>query len=328
MTERALKIAYLGNSRFGWCTEVHIARTLTQMGHEVTFLQEDRQTPETVEAAGAEQDLVLFTRTWGLPAPLTDVWRRLEANGTVTASLHLDLYVGLEREATIDNDPFWQTQYVFTADGDPATSEKLAAVGIDHRWSPPAVVRDECVMGRFAWRFAKPVVFVGSAGDSYLKEWPWRKTLQTWLAATYGADYARFGNPDPVRGSTLNDLYASAGVAVGDSLCPGFTKPLYTSDRLFEAGGRGAVQVYPRIPGIEEAFGLVDGEHLFYYDYGDTDLLHDRITWCLDNPEAARAMADRGQAYIRENHTYHNRLAKVLADMGLRNNPEWEEPGA
>lgn len=225
-----MKLAYVGNFRYAHCTEVHLARTLETLGWEVVRLQEDAHIPASIEreAIDHEVDLVLYTRTWGQPPSLTDVWRRLEARGVVTASYHLDLYFGLQREATLENDPFWTTQHVFTPDGDLTSASRFVSMGINHHWSPPAVVHDECVPGLVQPRFQHPVVFVGS-GERYHREWPWRGQLLAWLRRCYPQDaFVRYGNENlVVRDRDLNDLYASVGVAVGDSLCPGYTKPNY-----------------------------------------------------------------------------------------------------
>lgn len=316
-------IVYIGNFRHPWCTEVHITRDLESLGHTVTRLQEPpgghgghlflREILVAAEQANA--DLVMFTRTWGLHPDATQTWRTLEANGVVTASYHLDLYVPLPRRASIENDPFWTTQYVFTADGDPTSQEWFDAHNINHHYSPPAVVSDECVEGTRRDRYDYPIIFVGS-GSNYHPEWRWRQELLGWLTATYGDKFRRFGGDQPegpTRGQDLNDLYATARVVVGDTLSfVGHTR--YFSDRLFETIGRGGFLVFPRIDGLDE-LGFVDGEHFRLYDFGDLDGLRVIIDYYIDNPDAAREIALKGQAFVRENHTYAHRLAAALDVM-------------
>lgn len=316
MTART--ILQVGNGRYPWCTEVHLRLSFQLLGHRVVFLQEDRQTPESIEEAAVqnEVDAVFYTRTWGLPSSLIDVWRNLEGRGIATASYHLDLYLGLDRQRTLANDPFWATQHVFTPDGDPVSQAQFESMGINHHYCPPAVLAAECVDGHRNARFAHDVVFVGS--ESYHPEWPWRPTLIEWLRTTYGQRFARYGaGAEVVRGQHLNDLYASAKVSVGDSLCPHFTKPLYVSDRLFEAIGRGSPLIFPRVPGIEDHLGFVDGEHCAFYEYADFDQIRELIDRYVDDQDEARAMAKRGQTFVRAHHTYDKRLAEALAIMGL-----------
>lgn len=313
-----VSVAYIGNFTQRHCTEVHVADALEKLGCRVIPLQESTRPLDEIEAVAASTDLLLYTRTWGLadrPAAIS-MFRRLERSGTVTASFHLDLYVGLNREVTLDGDPFWSTQWVFTPDGDPASDEIFKARGIQHVWSPPAVHRPECVPGRYDAAFAHDVVFVGSYPYPHA-EWSYRNRLVEWLQATYGAGFKRYGSGSTtIRNEPLNDLYASASVVVGDSLCPGFTKPGYWSDRLTETLGRGGVLVWPRIDGVAEQ-GFIDGIHYLGYDFGDFDGLKARIDFLLANDVLARQMADRAQRFVAEHHTYRNRMATLLETVGL-----------
>ena len=108
---REVTVLYVGNYLHSFCTEAHIARDLEALGHKVVRFQEppgggDLATLQKIEKAAEGVDLVLWTRTWGLPREATDMWRRIEARGVATASYHLDLYVGLQRQAKVEHDPF------------------------------------------------------------------------------------------------------------------------------------------------------------------------------------------------------------------------------
>jgi len=334
-----LTIVYLGNFRHPWCTEVHIARELEGLGCHVMRWQEPsdptagtrfslRRLREHVRSE--RPDLVLFTRTWGLPGEVTRMWREFEELGAVTASYHLDLYVGLQREAGIEDDPFWTTGFVFTPDGDPRSAEFFASKGINHHWLSPAVVSDECFIGDFDSRFDYDVVFVGSEG--YHPEWPWRGQLIHHLRERYGPRFRRFGGDTPegpIRGKALNDLYATARVVVGDSLClPGHTH--YWSDRYFETLGRGGFLIAPEIIGLDQFLtpnahyvpyrhpqsalaALTDGEALHVVDW--------LVRWALREDQARRAIQIAGHEHVRANHTYKHRLAEALAIMGFVDPP-------
>lgn len=207
------------------CTETHVAAALEEIGCEVRRVQEDVNDPkmlDRLEQAAAGADLMLYTRTHAMPDPARAIalWRSLEADGVVTASFHLDLYLGLVREATLEGDPFWMTGLVLTPDGAPASQAEFERRGINHVWSPPAVHRPECVPGRFRPKMAHDVTFVGSYPYPH-PEWRWRDTLVEWLSATYGRGFRRYGGGSTVvRNEPLNDLYASAKVVVGDSCNP------------------------------------------------------------------------------------------------------------
>lgn len=311
-------ILYIGNYRHRHCTEVHLTATLEQLGHTVTRVQEDEWTPrpDLLVEAGARHDVVFYTRTWGFadrPAGVR-VFQELAERGVVTASYHLDLYVGLAREEGVHGDPFWSTQHVFTPDGDPATDTWMVAHGINHHWIRPGVYRPECVPGVVEPAFQQDVVFVGSS--SYHPEWQYRKQLLQFLERTYRRRYRRYGGGAVVvRNEALNNLYASAGVVVGDSLCLGFTHPYYWSDRVYETVGRGGFLIHPFITGLDEEF--VDGEHLRFYEYGDFKGLKALVDYYVAHPLEARAIAAAGQQHVRDNCTYHQRLAEALNIMGI-----------
>lgn len=315
-----MNIVYVGNFKHPWCTEVHIAADLERLGHWVVREQEPAQhDPEFLAkldttCAAYDVRLLLYTRTWGKLGPdATALWRKLERCGTTTASYHLDLYVGLQRAASIDADPFWTTQHVFTPDGDPTSEAFFAAAGINHHWSPPAVVSDACVPGNYDPRFDYDVVFVGS--ESYHPEWPWRPALIDGLRKRYGDRFRRFGGDlpgGPVREQALNDLYASAQVVVGDTLAlPGHTH--YWSDRYPETMGRGGFLLAPWVEGMTYKAEVEFGR----YNTGDIDDVCKRVDSWLDDPIARALIAWNGQDRVRDEDTYRHRLSVALDTMGL-----------
>lgn len=313
-----MKVTYIGNFNYGYCTEVHIAKTLRNLGVEVQQLQEDQlQVGELFDLA-SDSDVLLYTRTWDVAGrgKMIRTFRALEKQGVVTASYHLDLYLGIKREASLNGDPFWATQFVFTPDGDPASQERFEKLGIAHHFIRPGVFKSECVPGRLRRRWRKDVVFVGTV-DGYHNEWPYRKQLHDWLKETYGSKYGKHGHPESVvRGQALNDLYASATVVVGDTLCPNFTKPYYWSDRVYETVGRGGFLIHPFIEGLDDEFR--DGEHLRFYDYGDFDNLKSIIDHYRAKPREAREIAMQGQQHVIENCTYDDRLKEAFGIMGFQ----------
>lgn len=328
-------------------TETHVARELEALDHAVWRFQEPGGGGNTATLRALERvvdeheaELLLWTRTWGLPSEATGMWRRLESRGVKTASFHLDLYVGLPREQALHRgDPFWTTGFVFTPDGSEQATAVFRELGINHHWSPPAVVSDEVASrmpGSYRAEFAYDVCFVGSPGEAYHPEWAWRGMLLDWLERTYGQremGYRRFGlelsapRPQPtrgpgprllgpraterpaMRGQRLNDLFASAKVVIGDSLClPG--RRDYFSDRPFETVGRGGFLIMSSAPGLD-AF-LTDRQHLVYYDVGDLDGLRARIETALDFPDLRERIQRCGSAHVEAHHTYKHRLARVI----------------
>lgn len=315
-----MHVAQVGNFTQLHCTEVHLKRSLEALGCTVTPFQEDAYTPRALSRALADMpalDLLLFTRTWGRTLTHGHLeW--LRGQGVPSVSVHLDLYVGIERGGprnpcswhNIERDPFWATDWVFSADGDPASQKFFADRGIRHRWLPPAVVADECYLADVP--LARDLVFVGSR--QYHPEWTWRAQLLDWLAATYPRRCEFYGHAQPggpIRNVALNFLYASTRMAVGDTLCPGYAHTRYWSDRLTETLGRGGVLLHPRIQGMED-LGFVDGETVITYEYGDLPGLADRIDHYLKHDDEREAIRRAGHQLVKDRHTYTHRMRTVL----------------
>jgi hypothetical protein len=314
-----MNVLYVGNYRHPWCTEVHVTRDLERLGVFVQRFQEppgggtlDTLSDIERDALAYDIDVVFWQRTWGLPhRETTQLWRNLEAQGIKTASYHLDLYVGLARQRKVKGDPFWTTGTVFTPDGGLASEEWFKAQGINHVWSPPAVVSDELadvMPGSHRDEYDFDVVFVGSAPEHYHPEWTWRREMLDALKARYGDRFARFGGDTPggpVRGQDLNDLYATARVVVGDS-CFARWDQWYWSDRPMETIGRGGNLLFPHIELLERMLGPYPN-----YQVGDVKNLLLTVDWMLERPEPRAWIAPTIQR-IREEHTYVQRMERAL----------------
>lgn len=330
-----LSIAYLGNFSQPHCTEVHVAASLEEQGHKVARLQESDVSLRAIDEGTWGADLFLWTRTDGfLKASSAEMLAWLASKrvlGLPTASFHLDLYAGLSRRTgALEADPFWRTEHVFTPDG--GSPRFFERHGVNHHYLRPGVYGAECVSGEFNRELAADVTFVGSgsAHGSYHAEWVYRRELLAWLAKTYGPRFVKHGNPPSargrsfIRGRDLSDLYASARVVVGDTLClgpedatePRFTHAGYWSDRVYETVGRGGFLIHPRIAGLDAEFR--DGEHLRYYAYGDFAALRAIIDHYLDHDDERRRIAVAGQAFVRANCTYVYRTAEMLRILAER----------
>lgn len=315
-----VRIAYIGSFGRQYNTEVHIARDARALGHEVNCVEEADiiygLKYGTRTSFVPDPDLVLYTKSIGLPPQASDWWRELEEAGARTAGVHLDLYRGLARQSEILDDPFWQTGDVFTADGDPNTQAELELLGVKHHWLPAAVVSDECAVAENPEQGGADVVFVGST-RGYHPEYGFRLELIHALQRTYGPRFQCFGPQEGqlVEGLALNRLYQRHGrIVVGDSLIlPGHKN--YWSNRYYETVGRGGFLIGPHVSGIDCHFR--DLEHLRYYQAGDLPHLFDLIDYYLDHPDEARAIAANGQAHVRERHTYRNRVEAMLTTLGL-----------
>lgn len=322
-----MKIYMVGNFTAPWCSEVHWAKCLEKLGHEVTRAQENN-----LDRGWANQvrghDLFLWVRTWEGHVHLSDI-EQIRSMGVPSVNIHLDLFVGISREATLDTDPRWRTDYVFTADGDPKSQEIFEAHGINHYWLKAGVFDDACVMfePNDDPELQGDIVFVGGGKEYSHPEWPYRKQLIEFLETTYPTQYKKFGHPQRlVREDDLNQLYANAKIVIGDSLNVGFHHPNYWSDRIYETTGRGGFIIHPQIEGIQDEFSTLDFKtddgwmwdaapapvELVTYEYGNWQMLKDRIDYFLREEDYRKQIQKAGFERTKRDHTYTKRLDYML----------------
>lgn len=312
-----MRVSFLGNFGVSYSSESHHAASLESLGHEVIRMQEGKATGETVLDESLKSDLlvVVHTHGWWTPGlPLEDVLRRLKLAGVPTATYHLDLWLGLRRQADLAADPFYRLiDHFFTVD-------RLMAdwfnehTDVRGHYLPAAVFDRECLIADEPSLDGNDIVFVGSR--RYHHEWPYRPTLIDWLTATYGNRFTHVGGDGQVgttRGLDLNRLYASSKIAVGDTLCLNFDYPYYFSDRVFETLGRGGFLIHPRIKGMDEIF--TDREHLVFYEFGDFDQLQALIDYYLTHDEERERIRRAGHELVKANHTYVHRWATILGAL-------------
>lgn len=333
-----MRIAYVGNFTQTHCTEVHLAATLRDLGHEVIEIQENGITSDDLHAKIASEasswGLFLFTRTWGETVQLTHLTQLKNLNIT-TVSYHLDLYVGLTRkylhgndtlESILQTDPFWRTDFVFTPDGDPKSQAVFEANGVNHFYMKAGVYKPECYMASISPMIATDnsvkkhadVLFVGGGdilGSPHIyghPEWNYRNELIQWLRDTYGERFTKFGHPqETIRNDRLNQLYADTKVVVGDSVClAGFTHENYWSDRVYETIGRGGFLIHPYIKGLDDEF--IDGETIVFYEYGNWAQLKEKIDYYLEHDDEREKIRRAGHEFVKNNCTYHDRLKQML----------------
>jgi len=301
---RYKRIIYVGNFAAPFSTENDIKKSFEALGWEVTPVQENQLTDEMVNwiiSAQTNYDFILYTRTW---AEVGKQWRKvLKAKKVPIVSVHLDLYIGLDRGNDLANDPFFLSDYVFSADG--GHQDEFKKMGINHFFFPPAVLHTSCYLGEKEKRFEHDVIFVGSY--RYHGEWPYRPTLIKWLKDTYGSRFRLYPDGGPaIRGDELNRLYNSAKVIVGDSTF----SPNYWSDRIPETLGRGGFLIHPRVPELEKQFEYY--KHIIPYYHGDFESLKQIIDYYINADEERDKIRLAGLEHVKANHTYINRVEMII----------------
>lgn len=307
-----MRIVFVGNFRVPYTTENDIAWSYEKLGHHVIRMQEDHVRCEDVLFEALRSDMMHYVHTHGWETKgridMTEVLRRLDRANIPTVSTHLDTWYGLKRATDVANHPFWRTKFVFTADG--GADEWIKSLGINHYYLKAGVVERDCYLGIVEDRFKHDIIFVGS--KQYHPEWPYRPQLIDWLQKTYGDRFAHYGGDGlgVVRGDTLNNLYASAKIVVGDTLCLNFDRKEYWSDRIYETTGRGGFIIHPFIDGLQNDFEI--GKEIIDYKYGDFDELKHKIDYYLEHPASRREIQLAGHERTKRDHTYTNRMQQVI----------------
>jgi hypothetical protein len=237
--------------------------------------------------------------------------RSIEKMGIPTVSFHLDLYSNIARNGGIGSDPFWNTQHVFSPEGSTQAQQIFKAHGINQHYLPPAVFEDECYIATPDPAYAHDIVFVGGGTQYAHKECQYRGQLVTWLAATYGSRFKKYGYPEKsVRGTELNTLYSSSKIVIGDSLCKDFMDSYYYSDRAFESVGRGAFMIHPYIAGITDHF--TDRKEIVLYSFGNWTQLKNLIDYYLTNEKERKMIQLAGHERTKRENTYTQRMETML----------------
>ena len=304
-------MTFLGNFQVPYSSETHHAASLESLGHHVVRLQEPEATVDNILTEALNSDMFVWVHTHGWNTPGIElVLARLREERIPTITYHLDLWMGLERQRDMRSGPYWDIDHFFTVD-------KLMADWLNENtpvkghFLPAGVFDKECYISAEPSPHANDVIFVGSR--RYHPEWLWRPQLIDWLRETYGTRFTHIGgdgDTGTLRGDELNRAYANSKVAVGDTLCLGFTYPYYASDRLFEAPGRGGFQIFPRIHGLQEWF--TDGETIRLFDYGDFDQLKILIDYYLANDAEREQIRVAGHEHVVDHHTYRQRWAAII----------------
>lgn len=306
-----MKVLYVGNtsdddSSPSYSTENHVKQALRNLGHEIQPVLERGLDWATIPGHARGADLFLWTRTAGFdPADLNTQRDALETLQIPTVGFHLDRWVGLGRESDVLRSPFFTVDYLFTADG--GHDDFWKKNSINHVWSPPAVLSDECKrVGNRRAEFDFDVGFVGNLRRYGHPEWgPYRQALYRFLAMRYRGRFHVWEGG--IRGQDLADLYTSVKVLIGDSCLAGLST-FYWSDRIPETLGRGGFLIHPETEGLRESYATLP-----LYPVGDFDRLGELVDYYLETADERMDIAEYQRGYVAQFHTYEARLKRILS---------------
>lgn len=311
-----MRFTFVGNFNVSYSSENHHARSLRSIGHVVTTLQEGEATGDIILSESLNSDALIFIHThgWETPGkPMHEVFDALRTANIPSITYHLDLWLGIERQRDLNNDPFYRSiEWFFTVD-------KLMAdyfntnTTVKGRYMPAGVYDAECAMVA-PQPVDYDVIFVGSKG--YHPEWQWRPQLINWLHETYGDRFLHVGGDGQtgtVRGMALNQIYANAKVAIGDSLCLNFAYPYYWSDRVYETLGRGGFMLHPMIVGMEREFA--SGDDLVFFPFNNFPVLKTMIDYYIEHDDERERIRKHGHNTVKTRYTYMHRWQQIIDEV-------------
>lgn len=338
------RLAYIGNFGAAHSTENCVVRGFRQIGWDVGPLIEQRDahargsTAVGDEIVEARADLVLYSRahtSWALTGQhWTDTWRRIEDAGVATAALHLDVFRGLpEREQWVaQHDPLFTMGTVFTADG--GSDDFWASHGVNHVWLDPGAddrslahpSTHELARARTTIRedrkiLGDVVLFTGSV-RGYHPAWQFRRDLVDAIGGRMRDHFVCWDTsgdpPDPrLVGGDLTALTRSAHVVVGDNIFAD-SRDRYWSDRLPETLARGAVMIYPDVPGLTERYGGLGGLPFETYERGNAADAVRAIERLIGGGEGLRrTYALMAREQVAQRHLWAHRVRELTDVLGL-----------
>jgi hypothetical protein len=318
-----LRVALLGNLEPEFSTENEYRDAWQRNGVSVVTYQEgdphEMLRLMDVLTTADKPDLIQWTRTKGLADRVGDAlqWQMLRMAGRAgvpVVGVHLDIWIGLEREFQVTLDPYHRgVDLLLTADG--GNQDAWRHHGVNHRWLLPAISERWLGVGTPQEKYRSKIAFTGSWQGGYHPEAKHRHQLVAWLQETYGDDvrfYPKKGQ-HAIRGRELNDLYASVDVVVGDSaVLPG--KGFYCSDRIPESLGRGAILVHPAVQGINAQPG--DPFDMPVWPAGDWAALKRVVDTLLSyNDDQRGFLRSEHVLQIEAGHTYTHRCREIVEIM-------------
>lgn len=291
-----MKIAFIGEFTKLW-NEAGIANSFEKIGVEVLRFQEERfEAREALRTIALEKpDLVLMAK---LRVDNREFFiKEIKKMGIKTASWTFDLYFGHRREAKIDEDIIFKTDFVFGPDG--GNVERFREKGINYHLLRQGIYDEFCYRGKYRKEYECDVVYVGGAQYGH-------REVMCKMLKSY--NFKRFGKLETnhIRGDDLNDLYASAKIVIGDS----FASPNYWSNRLYETLGRGGFLLFTQIEGLDKEYEPY--KHYIPFKFYGFQGLREKIEYFLKHHDEREKISSAAMEYTKESHTLIQRCKQFL----------------
>lgn len=136
-----------------------------------------------------------------------------------------------------------------------------------------------------------------------------RRDMVEFLQKTYGDEFQCMGhnwkNSRLVKTKEEIEIYQSAAIAISHN---NFNKHMYTSDRIWRIMATGTFCLTKHFNGIERIFP--GGVHLDWWHTFDE--LKEKIDQHLSNSVGREQIAANGMYYVRQNHTWSDRIKEMM----------------
>jgi spore maturation protein CgeB len=161
--------------------------------------------------------------------------------------------------------------------------------------------------------FASDLLFVGNSRNTY------RKILKDLLPAEYdlkvwGTRWEQFIDQKYIQGEyfpneRLRQLYSSCKILLNDHW-DDMREKGFISNRIFDALACKTFIISDEVAGLQDVLGDA------VVTYRDALDLKEKIAYYLKHEAARREIAEKGYALVAENHTFNNRVCKIIEYMG------------
>jgi hypothetical protein len=298
-------IYYIGNFTQIWHEEC-IAKSFEDLGVKVFRRQEGKMSAEQIFDDIMEKrhdiDFVLFAKL-KIGGDANVLLAKLKREGVKTVCWLFDPYFGYIREYSVDFQPYFKADVVFTTDG--GHDKEWKEHNINHICLRQGIYEPEAYMKPAPFEY--DIIFVGTMNNEY----PYRDKVISFLEATYGDRFKWFGkeNSEAVRSHALNDLYGKAKIAIDISVY----LESYWSNRFYETMGRGGFLLCNMIEELDKEF--TPYKHLAVYTKENFTQLKEVIDYYLSHDEEREKIRLAGFEHTKNNYTYKIRCKTMLDNL-------------
>jgi hypothetical protein len=207
-----------------------------------------------------------------------------------------------------------QTQTIFVSGFD-AEWRKL---GLPAKFLPSAADRDIKPVEPKK-EFASDVSFIGTGYDPVRAQFL-LKVANKYDLRVWGKGWEDWRKPlhwsgRPVQGKQFAAVCSSSKISLGVNPDRAKAASTYTSDRTWMVILAGGFYLGHGTPGLTEM--LREGDHCAWYT--DIDSCLTQIAYYLKKPEQRERIRREGQAFVRENHTFDQRIHNLLSGEAFEN---------